>query len=79
MEGVQIGPYRVLADLGSGGMGKVYLPEVAGKAPGLDVGIHVALKVIHPHLLETPGFFSRFLREAEIGAKRPCDRIDGGA
>jgi serine/threonine protein kinase len=27
----------------------------------------VALKVVHPHLLETPGFFERFMREAHIG------------
>jgi hypothetical protein len=27
----------------------------------------VALKVVHPHLLETPGVFKRFLREGEIG------------
>ena len=71
MEGTRIGPYRVLGDLGSGGMGKVYLAEVEGKAPGLHDGTRVALKVIHPHLLETPGFFKRFLREAEIGRNDP--------
>ena len=48
-------------------MGKVYRAEVTGPVPGLDPGCAVALKVIHPHLLETPGFFKRFLREAEIG------------
>ena len=30
-------------------------------------GARVALIVVHPHLLEAPGFFRRFLREAEIG------------
>jgi len=75
MEGAQIGPYRVLGDLGSGGMGKVYLAEVTGHAPGLDVGSRVALKVIHPHLLETPGFFKRFLREAEIGKSVEQDNV----
>ena len=75
MEGAQIGPYRVLGDLGSGGMGKVYLAEVAGQAPGVDDGCRVALKVIHPHLLEAPGFFKRFLREAEIGKSVEQDNV----
>src|SRR5512139_1052841 len=48
-------------------MGKVYSATVAGRRPGMDEGARVALKVVHPHLLETPGFFKRFLREAEIG------------
>ena len=67
MEGTQLGPYQLLTELGSGGMGKVYRAEVAGPVPGLDTGRAVALKVIHAHLLETPGFFKRFLREADIG------------
>jgi serine/threonine protein kinase len=53
--GSRIGPYSIVSELGSGGMGKVYRAEVAGHAPGLDDGSRVALKVIHPHLLETPG------------------------
>ncbi|MHC4974855.1 MAG: serine/threonine protein kinase [Planctomycetota bacterium] len=56
-----LGPYTIEAELGSGGMGRVY--RAAGpEGP-------VALKIVHPHLLETPGFFKRFLREAEIGKK----------
>ena len=66
----RLGPYRILEELGRGGMGRVYLAAVSGKAPGLEPGARVALKVIHPHLLETPGFFKRFLREAEIGRSR---------
>jgi serine/threonine protein kinase/tetratricopeptide (TPR) repeat protein len=57
--GQQLGPYTIEAELGSGGMGTVY------RAQGPDGT--VALKVVHPHLLATPGFFKRFLREAEIG------------
>lgn len=58
--GTSLGPYRIDRELGSGGMGKVY----AATAPD---GSTVALKVVHPHLLETPGFFKRFLREAQLG------------
>ncbi len=62
-----LGPYRIESELGSGGMGKVYAAVVDGRVPGLAEGTRVALKVVHAHLLETPGFFKRFLREAEIG------------
>src|SRR5262245_6302417 len=67
MLGGTLGPYRIDRELGAGGMGKVYAARVEGRVPGLYVGAVVALKVVHPHLLETPGFFKRFLREAEIG------------
>jgi tetratricopeptide (TPR) repeat protein len=67
MEGTTLGPYRIDRELGAGGMGKVYRATTTRKAAGLDVGATVALKVVHPHLLETDGFFKRFLREAEIG------------
>ncbi len=67
MIGSRLGAYEILAELGSGGMGKVYQAQVAKAAAGLDAGTAVALKVIHGHLLETEGFFKRFLREAQIG------------
>ena len=59
MIGSILGTYRIYHELGSGGMGKVYLAE-----RGEDL---FALKMVHPHLLSEPGFFKRFLREAEIG------------
>ncbi|MHC4818840.1 MAG: protein kinase domain-containing protein, partial [Planctomycetota bacterium] len=65
----QLGPYRLLAELGSGGMGTVHAAEVAKAVPGLEVGQKVAIKIIHPHLLSSPGFFKRFLREGELGRK----------
>ena len=71
----QLSAYRILDELGSGGMGKVYLAELAEKSAGLDQGQRVALKVIHPHLLETKGFFKRFLREAEIGQAVQQDNV----
>ena len=55
MLGETLGPYRIDAELGSGGMGKVYAATVAGRVPGIDQGTKVALKVVHPHLLETLG------------------------
>ena len=73
--GESIGPYRILSDLGSGGMGTVYLGEVVRQAAGLDVGARVAVKVVHPHLLEKAGFFKRFLREAEIGRAVHHDNV----
>jgi len=45
--------------LGSGAMGAVYLAERDGG--------RVALKILHSHLLERPGFLRRFEREATIG------------
>jgi serine/threonine-protein kinase len=57
--GADLGPYRIDRELGSGGMGKVYAATGADGA--------VALKIVHPHLLEMPGFFKRFLREAQLG------------
>jgi serine/threonine-protein kinase len=50
-------------------MGTVHAAEVAESVAGLQTGQKVAVKVIHPHLLSTPGFFKRFLREAELGRK----------
>jgi serine/threonine-protein kinase len=69
MIGTAVGPYRILEELGQGGMGTVYLAEIAEFAPGLTRGDQVALKLVHPQLLSTPGFFKRFLREAEVGKR----------
>ena len=67
MIGTALGPYRLTAELGSGGMGRVYRATVEGRVPGLEVGAAVAVKLVYPHLLEHEGFFKRFLREAAIG------------
>jgi len=50
-------------------MGKVYLAEVVEATGGLEPGTKVALKVVHPHLLETPGSFKRFMQEADLGKR----------
>lgn len=57
----RIGEYRLLARLGAGGMGRVYLGRSKGGRP-------VAVKVIHPHLAEDPQFRRRF--EQEVAAAR---------
>ena len=57
--GSTLGPYLVQAQIGSGGMGRVY------RAEGPD-GV-VALKVIHAHLLESDRSVERFRREVAIG------------
>ena len=51
-----IGEFRLRAQLGSGGMGRVYF----GMSPS---GRAVAVKVIHPHLVRDSSFIARFRRE----------------
>ncbi|GAA3874290.1 protein kinase domain-containing protein [Streptomyces sedi] len=53
----ELGGYRLLARLGAGGMGRVYL----GRAPD---GRTVAVKLIHPHFAFEPEFRRRFRQEA---------------
>jgi serine/threonine protein kinase/tetratricopeptide (TPR) repeat protein len=69
LDGRRVGAYRVESMLGSGGMGTVHLARVEGAVPGLGAGARVALKVVHPHLLEREGYVERFLREAELGRR----------
>jgi ABC-type branched-subunit amino acid transport system substrate-binding protein/serine/threonine protein kinase len=52
----QVGRYRVLARLGAGGMGRVFLARSPGGRP-------VAVKVVRPELAEDPQFRQRFTRE----------------
>ncbi|MEZ0065230.1 serine/threonine protein kinase [Streptacidiphilus sp. MAP12-20] len=52
----QLGGYRLLARLGAGGMGRVYLARSRG-------GRRVALKVIRPELADDADFRARFARE----------------
>jgi predicted Ser/Thr protein kinase len=53
-----IGPYRLLAKLGQGGMGVVYR--------GVDgAGHEVAVKVLRPEIADDAGFRRRLLREVE--------------
>ena len=55
----ELGSFRLIEELGRGGMGRVYLAE--GEAG------RVAIKVLRPELVERPGLLARFQREAEAG------------
>jgi hypothetical protein len=60
---IEIPGYKILRQLGRGGMATVYL--------GMQESVQreVALKVMSPSLLADPDFGERFLREARIAAK----------
>src|SRR5690606_6647610 len=56
----RVGPYRIRARLGGGGMGQVFL----GRSPGAHA---VAVNVVRPDLARDPDFRRRFTAEVEIG------------
>ena len=58
-----IGEYRVLEQLGEGGIAKVFraVPD-----DSLDESDPVALKILHPHLCAEPGHRERFVREGKV-------------
>ena len=59
---VQIGPYRILSELGRGGMGRVYLAEQGGA----DFRRNVALKVVAPEGAGVADIERRFGEERRI-------------
>jgi tRNA A-37 threonylcarbamoyl transferase component Bud32 len=61
--GETVGPYRILEQLGQGGMATVY------KAYHASLDRYVALKVLHQAFLEDANFHARFQREARLVAK----------
>jgi serine/threonine protein kinase len=61
--GENVGPYRIVEQLGSGGMATVF------KAYHASLDRYVAIKVLHPAFKQDPNFLSRFQREARIVAR----------
>jgi eukaryotic-like serine/threonine-protein kinase len=59
----EVGRCRVLERLGAGGMGVVY------KGRHQDLDLDVAIKFLHPHLVEKASGAERFLREARLAAR----------
>jgi serine/threonine protein kinase len=60
-----VGPYRLIARIGQGGMGVVYLAESGD-------GENVAVKVLRAELAGDPAFLARFRREVAA-----CERVGG--
>jgi len=58
-----VGRCRVLSRIGEGGMGVVY------KGRHDDLDLDVAIKFLHPHLLQKGDSADRFLREARLAAR----------
>src|SRR3990170_2394 len=61
--GENVGPYRIIEQLGQGGMATVF----KAYHPALDR--YVAIKVMHPAFMQDPQFLRRFEREAKVVAK----------
>ncbi len=62
----KLGDYRVVDEIGSGGMATVYLARL-DRAGGFQRW--AALKTVHPHLLEDESFVQMFMDEARVAAR----------
>src|SRR5215213_6780711 len=63
LAGQNLGPYRLLEQLGAGGMATVYSAYHAA------MDRYVAIKVLPRHLARDPNFHARFMREARTIAR----------
>jgi len=62
LQGTWLGPYEVIAPLGSGGMGEVY------RARDTRLGREVAIKVLPADKLSDPARRARFVQEARTAS-----------
>jgi serine/threonine protein kinase len=69
--GDEIGSYKVIKQLGAGGMGQVYLVE------NVQMRKQYALKVLPPHLSQNQNFIDRFRVEARVMADLEHPNIVG--
>lgn len=68
--GLALGPYRILAPLGRGGMGTVYLARDVRLAPEIGDEVLIALKILPPRVArEQERMLQRFQREIEMGRR----------
>ncbi len=63
MIGTQIGPYRIIEQIGAGGMGSVY------RAQHVMLGREAAVKVLHPEYNARPEVVTRFFNEARAATQ----------
>lgn len=68
-QGVMVGDYELLRELGSGGMGVVW------EAAHCTTGRRVAIKLLNARLLESSESAERFFREARLAAALSHERI----
>jgi serine/threonine protein kinase/tetratricopeptide (TPR) repeat protein len=73
IETPRIPGYVIETVLGRGGMGTVYKARRVAADAATDE--FVALKLVHPHLLDAAGLRQRFLREAELGTRVVHDNV----
>src|SRR5690349_18175573 len=62
----QLGPYELVAELGAGGMGSVF---VATRQYAGNIKRTVALKTLKAHLIRRPELVEMFMNEARIAAR----------
>jgi serine/threonine protein kinase len=68
--GLALGPYRILAPLGRGGMGTVYLARDSRLAEELGDEVLLALKILPPRVArEQERMLLRFRREIDLGKR----------
>lgn len=64
-----IGAYRIIEVIGRGGMGTVYRARHTVEEKAKSQGGDIALKLLHPQLVESGSYIKRFEKEAALGLK----------